>query len=332
MQKNKLSKKIEHSFYDVESVYAWWVEQFGYLCESGDWDEDDGFVANFPGLDLGDESIANCYLAMEQLLLLVAEKEGIIPHFSDSIYDDEDMISCKDSRMEEVYPLHSVALQAAMREYGFEINDRFNWSKEDDVSDLDPEILKAAMCRDRSREGAEALWKKVSSGKIEKEEIEKILLGDFYAETIYSITNPKALELERRYHKLPVFLKKKDSALAKLYRDMTFALNHVSSPMEAYEYLATEEDHVSFETGEEVHLWYAPAYCENYEGYGCAVIIGQLEMAGPEAIFNMQRAQKLVEKFEKMFVRYELRAKKFLHNRAVKGAKARWKKYRELYT
>lgn len=334
MPKNK-KRTLRNYFYDVESVYAWWVEQFGYLYETGEYDYEDGFSSAFPGLDCGDESIANCYLAMEQVLLLVAEKEGIIPRFSDSIKDDEELISCKDGNMYDSYPLHSAALEAAMRTYGFEINDRFNWVKGDEVyelTDLDPEVLKKAMSRDMSHGGAEALWKRFCDGDIEPEEIEETLLGDFYAETIYSITNPKALELERRYHKLPYFLRKKGSAVEKLYVDMTTSLNQVSCPMEAYEYLATETDLVKFETGEEVPVWYAPAYSESYEGYGWSNVIGLLEMAGPEKIFSMQNAQKLVEKFEKKFVKIELKAKKFLHDRAVKGAKARWKKYQELYT
>ncbi|MCR5726448.1 MAG: hypothetical protein K6G24_03180 [Lachnospiraceae bacterium] len=333
MQKSKLKNEIQNSFYSEESIYAWWVEQFGYIYETGEYDMDDGFIAAFPGLDIGDEGIANCYLAMEQLVLLVAEKEGIIPQFSGSISDNEELISCKSNRMYETYPLHSAAMHAAMRTYGFEINDSYNWLREVyDVYDLSPEILKKAISRDCSKENADALWKRFCNGDIGPEELEDALQGDFYGETIYSITCPKALELERRYHKLPNLFKKKEVALKSLYNDMTKELSRVSSPMEAYEYLATETDYVKFETGEEIPIWYAPSYCENYENYGASYIIGQLEMAGPGAIFHMQEAQKLVEKFEKKFEKIERRAKKFLHNRAVKGAKARWKKYRELYT
>jgi hypothetical protein len=327
-----LKNRIRRSFYEPEAVYAWWVEQLGYLAENGrDDGYDDGFMAEYPALDCGDESIANCYLAMEQLLLLVAEKEGMIPRFSDRLRDSLNLISCKDGRMHEHYPLHSAAFNAAMREYGFGCDARYNWTKEDGVDDLDQGFLKAVLSRNNSAEKLDELWKRIANGDIEPEEIEEELTYDSYTETIYSITSSRALELERRYHSLPALCKKKGQPLAELYGKMTAKLRFISSPIGVYECLATETDYITLETGEEIPVWYAPAYFEDYEAYGCGSVIEAFEMAGPENIFAMQEANKLIDRVEKEIDKAEKKAKRFLHSRAVKGAKARWEKYREMF-
>ncbi len=330
--KNKLCNKIRYSFFDEEANFAWWVDRIGYAYESGYSDDEDELIFDaYPAIEYGDESIANCYLAMEQLLLLLAEKEDIIPRFSDGIKDSEKVISCKDGHMHENYKVHKAAFKAAMQQYGFEMNRQYNYLSDDDKPTahlLDPDFIKEIIGRDRSEKSLEQFWGKFVNGEITPEDMQKELMEDSFYTAVYSITSPKGLEAERRYYQLPSRFKK---VLKKDFDFLKLSLRHISSPMGSYECLAADTDSLDKETGETIPFWYAPSYCEDYNGYGCGNTIGAAEMAGPECIFRMEDTYKKIIAFEKKLTAAENKARKFLHERAVKAAKARWKKYKLMF-
>lgn len=328
MKKNKLKEAIKTAFYDEEAVYAHWVESLGYASENG-YDEFDYVQSEYPMLDCGDESIANCYLAMEQVFLLLAEKEGFIPEFSHLIKEDKECVSADNARLLEVYPLHRAAFNAAMDKYGFEINPKFNWEKGTPADHLDPDFAKHMLHRDRHEKEADELWEKIASGKIDPEELENLLLFDSFEEGIMCITNPKGLELQRRFNALP---KCRRCHLEERIRHIKCLLKSISEPMGVYEGLCTETDTVTLETGEEINLWYPAAYAEDYSGYSNGNVVGTCEMAGPTTIFLMEEVAALLPAFEKELVKVEKKTRKAFHERAVKGAKARWKKYRLMFT
>lgn len=328
MKKRTLKKNIKMAFYDEEAVYAHWVEALGYASENG-YDPTDCVQSEYPMLDCGDESIANCYLAMEQVFLLIAEKEGLIPAFSHLIDEDKECVSADNARLLEEYPLHRAAFNAAMDKYGFEINPKFNWEKGNPADKLEPDFAKHILHKDRHDKEADALWEKIVSGEINPDELEELLLYDSFEEGIMSITSPKGLDLQRRFYALP---KCRRRHLEERIRHIKCLLKSISEPMGVYEGLCTETDTVTLETGEEINLWYPAAYAEDYSGYSNGNVVGTCEMAGPTTIFLMEEVAALLPAFEKELVKVEKKTRKAFHERAVKGAKARWKKYRLMFT
>ena len=322
---------------------GFWMSEISYLQENGSYEQPPAneFEKILRELETGDYEICNCFLAARQLVYLLAEKEGVIPKFSNVIGDDEGLYSIKEATSDNgpyyCRKVEDLAFRSAMQKYGFSFPDGLNWSGDeqdkgeinDQWSNLRPEVLKKLA---ENREFMDGQASEMLSDMIERgaepEEIERFMNNSSQQfDSMLCLVSEKIISYIARYNKLPKVIREKISDKA---NELIEAHDRVSTNACEVGFLSNEGDNITLDNGVTVYVNYMQGYWDG-DGYGYYsnnyIHAPALESFEADTIFLMEKAHNVAKKFVHVLVDAEKKAKKYRHMLKVRKERRLMKLY-----
>lgn len=190
---------------NCDTQYMYWSGNLDAFWQGSYYEDDlDEEVTDFfESLGTIDHWVANAFRCSEQLLLLLAEKEGFLPKFSDRLSDNTEIIDFYNTEIEEGNEIFEAAFDACCKEYGFSFPDKFNYSPYSDRINGDPSKLAPCILEKLNllnEKSAETMLDAIDDGANLEVIDERLKQYDF--EYIVCLSNEKANKLIRKYSRL----------------------------------------------------------------------------------------------------------------------------------
>ena len=294
---------------NYECCYLGWASDLDYLWNGGGDEEDFGdaeYVELLNRLGTLDYVVANAFIRVRELVLLLAEMHGVIPAFSKDMDDDTPLFDMFSTDVEFDRTIEDAAFCAALDAYGFKFPDYLNFSTDDNdigvINDsacrLHPKLQEKAYSYGYSSRSL--VWDDIVKGAA-PELIEKALISNRGFDKILSLVSEDIISQNVRYAKLP----KKFQKGLKEEMDCLMRLHSSINDFEGEAYVCQDSDSITLDSGFVAEFNYINGWdtCG-----GDFVLPAATQCYGPLSIFHMKEAHRTSKELEKALRKLEKKA------------------------
>lgn len=304
---------------NYECCYLGWASDLDYLWNGGG-DEGDfndpEYAESLNQLGTLDYVVANAFIRVRELVLLLAEMHGVIPAFSKDMADDTPLFDMFSTDVEFSRTIEDAAFCAAASAYGFTFPDYLNFSTDDKdigvINDsaicLHPKVQEKAYSYGYSSRSL--VWDDIVKGAA-PELIEKALLSSRGFDKILSLVSEDIISQNVRYTKLP----KKFQKGLKEEMDCLMRLHSSINDFKGEAYVCQDSDSITLDSGFIAEFNYINGWdtCG-----GDFVLPAATQCYGPLSIFDMKEAHRASKGLEKALRKLEKKAEATKKKKKVK--------------